>query len=108
MGPGRDRDPWICSQDSQLTALLRGPDVHSVFLGVTGKKFTTMMHFCQEDFIIFANNADPDERQYFTDPQISVKLKIIFYFSTETCTVGAQKNRLDETVLLSTQNTCLN
>ena len=30
------------------------------------------------------------------------------YFSTETCVVGTQKNRLDETVLLGTQNTCLN
>ena len=30
------------------------------------------------------------------------------YFSTKTYVVGTQKNRLDETVLLSTQNTCLN
>ena len=29
------------------------------------------------------------------------------YFSTKTYAVGTQKNRLDETVLLSTQNTCL-
>ena len=28
------------------------------------------------------------------------------YFSTRTYIVGTQKNRLDETVLLSTQNTC--
>ena len=28
------------------------------------------------------------------------------YFSTKTYVVGTQKNRLDETVLLSTQNTC--
>ena len=39
----------------------------------------------------------------------SVLLKIIiFYFSTKTYVVGTQKNCLDETVLLSTQNTCLN
>ena len=31
-----------------------------------------------------------------------------FYFSTKTYVVGTQKNRLNETVLLSTQNTCLN
>ena len=31
-----------------------------------------------------------------------------FYFSTKTYDVGTQKNRLDEMVLLSTQNTCLN
>ena len=30
------------------------------------------------------------------------------YFSTKTYVVGTQKNRLDEMVLLSTQNTCLN
>ena len=30
------------------------------------------------------------------------------YFSTKTYVVGAQKNRLDEKVLLGTQNTCLN
>ena len=29
-------------------------------------------------------------------------------FSTKTYAVGTQKNRLDETVLLNTQNTCLN
>ena len=30
------------------------------------------------------------------------------YFLTKTYVVGTQKNRLNETVLLSTQNTCLN
>ena len=30
------------------------------------------------------------------------------YFSTKTYIVGTQKNRLNETVLLNTQNTCLN
>ena len=30
------------------------------------------------------------------------------YFSTKTYVVGTQKNRLHETVLMSTQNTCLN
>ena len=29
------------------------------------------------------------------------------FFSPKTYVVGAQKNRLNETVLLSTQNTCL-
>ena len=33
--------------------------------------------------------------------------KLFSYFSTKTYVVGTQKNRLDETVLLSTQNTCL-
>ena len=30
------------------------------------------------------------------------------YFSTKTYDVGAKKNRLNEMILLSTQNTCLN
>ena len=30
------------------------------------------------------------------------------YLSSKTYAVGTQKNRLNETVLLSTQNTCLN
>ena len=34
--------------------------------------------------------------------------KIFSYFSTKTYVVGTQKNLLDETVLLSTQNICLN
>ena len=32
--------------------------------------------------------------------------KITFFFSTETHVVGTQKNRLNETVLLTTQNIC--
>ena len=41
--------------------------------------------------------------------QIRVRIgKLFYYFSSKTYTVGTQKNRLNETVLLSTQNTCLN
>ena len=37
--------------------------------------------------------------------QLFVHIKvIIFLFTTLTCVLGAQKNRLIETVLLSTQN----
>ena len=32
----------------------------------------------------------------------------LLYFSSKTYVVGAQNNRLNETVLLGTQNTCLN
>ena len=35
-----------------------------------------------------------------------VKLLIFAYPSVYTFVLGAQKNRLNETVLLSTQNTC--
>ena len=44
-----------------------------------------------------------------TGPQIRVRnWKSFSYFSTKTYVVGTQKNRLNETVLLRTQNTCLN
>ena len=44
-----------------------------------------------------------------TGPQIRERNEKYFsYFSTKTYVVGTQKNRLNETVLLSTQNTCLN
>ena len=42
-------------------------------------------------------------------PEKRAHLKIIFsYLSTKTYVVGVQKNRLNETVLLSTHNICLN
>ena len=41
-------------------------------------------------------------------PDKSVFCKTIFYFSSKAYVVGTQKNCLNETVLLSTQNTCLN
>ena len=42
-------------------------------------------------------------------PDKSAYLKTIFsYFSTKTYVVGTQKNRLNEMVHLSIQNTCFN
>ena len=38
----------------------------------------------------------------------SVIANYFSYFSTKTYVVGTQKNRLNETVILSTDNTCLN
>ena len=47
--------------------------------------------------------------RYNTGLQIIVLTRKFFsYFSTKTYVVGTQKNRLDEKVLLSTQNICLN
>ena len=37
---------------------------------------------------------------------LRVKLRLFSYPSVKTCILGAQKNRLDETVLLSTHNIC--
>ena len=45
----------------------------------------------------------------FTELQIRVgNGKLFFLISQQKHVAGAQKNRLNETVLLSTQNTCLN
>ena len=40
--------------------------------------------------------------------QLRERTGFLFYFSTKTYADGTQKNRLNETVLLSTQNPCLN
>ena len=46
---------------------------------------------------------------YISGLQIRVCIKNYFpHFSTKTYDVGAQKNHLNETVLLSTRNICLN
>ena len=37
---------------------------------------------------------------------IRVSTEFFFYFSTKTYVVGTPKNRLNETVLFSTQNIC--
>ena len=39
-------------------------------------------------------------------PLVKSVSQFIFYFSTKTYVVGSQKNGLNETVLLSTQNIC--
>ena len=47
--------------------------------------------------------------QHYQGLQIRVCIeKYFLYFSSKTYVVGTQKNRLNETVLLITQNTCLN
>ena len=45
------------------------------------------------------------EHQYFTSDLQIIKNQFS-YFSTKTCVVGAQKNRLNE--IFSTQKICLN
>ena len=47
-----------------------------------------------------------NENQAFSEE--SIPKNKFSYFSTKTYVVGTQKNRLNETVLLSTQNICLN
>ena len=43
---------------------------------------------------------------YFKLRACNEKNNFLSYFSTKTYVVGTQKNRLNETVLLSTQNIC--
>ena len=49
-------------------------------------------------------NFEQEVRKHFYSRP--VLKKFFFYFSTKTYVVGTQKNRLNETVLLSTQNIC--
>ena len=59
-----------------------------------------------EDF-----NSDEEKRgthTFFRAPDKSVLENYFLYFSSKTYVVGSQKNRLNEMVLLGTQNTCLN
>ena len=44
----------------------------------------------------------PDRQKYL----LSIKLRLFFYPSVETCVLCAQKNRLIETDLFSTHNIC--
>ena len=38
--------------------------------------------------------------------EVTISLLTLFYFSAKAYDVGTQKNRLNETVLLSAQNIC--
>ena len=44
----------------------------------------------------------------YRPPECIQEKKFFSFFTTKTYVVGTQKNRLNEMVLLSTQNTCLN
>ena len=73
-----------------------------------------------------SNSLDPDQALCFVEPDLVLnclqklsvddtrkqKVKnvenVFSYFSIKTYFVDTQKNRLNETVLLSAQNTCLN
>ena len=51
----------------------------------------------------------PKETEFISGLQIRVRIwNQFFYFLSKTYLLGTQKNRLNETVLLSTQNTCMN
>ena len=54
---------------------------------------------------IFLNDISLATGQYIIQYAFSNDFS---FFSTEAYIVGTQKNRLNETVLLSTQKTCLN
>ena len=58
--------------------------------------------------LAFSIAAIRSECVHIRSPDKSAHWKIIFFISHPKHVVGTQKNRLNETVLLSTQNTCLN
>ena len=58
--------------------------------------------------LILKANCKQQKRKHNYATQIRVGNRNLFYFSIKTYVVGTQKNRLNETVLLSTQNKCLN
>ena len=60
---------------------------------------------------MFRKHVDPDQLAFdthFRPPDEYVIEKYFSHLSTKTYVVGIQKNSLNETVLLSTKNTCLN
>ena len=72
------------------------------YLDVWGSRLLSVKLYNFMDRILFFQSE-------YRPPDKNVYLTIIFSrFSTKTYVVGTQKNRLNETVLLSTQNTRLN
>ena len=69
-----------------------------------------LSHHCSPNFSANFDKETAPIRSLKIDisgPKLRVcNRKIICYFSTKTYVVGTQKNHLNETVLLSTQNTC--
>ena len=65
-----------------------------------------------EDFLSYANSVDPDGMPNPITFHFGLHLSrpllenYFLYFSSKTYFVGTNKNRLNETILLSTQNTC--
>ena len=73
---------------------------------------TPLMEAAQEghlELVKYLLKASTYHRPYYISHQGQVFSGNYFlYFSAKTYVVGTQKNHLNETVLLSTQNTCLN
>ena len=94
---GTTRSLWWVSNLSQSNTL---PLSHWAPLTAPEHIFRNHSSIYQPCFATKANNlvrqSGPQTENYFC------------YFSTETYVVGTQKNCLDEMILLSTQNTCLN
>ena len=64
-------------------------------------------------YVLFTHTTKLKGKTYCNDLNGASRLECVLenyflYFSSKTNVVGTQKNRLIETVLLSTQNTCLN
>ena len=71
--------------------------LHGLFSYDTAREQNIKWHYPESS----ANDIGPVKQNIFT-----IKLLLFSYPSVLTCVMGAQKNRLNETVLLSTHNIC--
>ena len=119
MGPcwTQPHNPWICNQTRYL--LLYGAWHKQIvfwqLLSHITYFVTPFYHTCLQLGVTLldagcdrSSNFDISVGPYVRPPDKSVNEYYFSYFSTKTYVVGTQKNHLAETVLLSTQNTCLN
>ena len=69
--------------------------------------FTSWLEYCTICVLVLARSLRIKIKQYINRPlKKSAYQNYFSYFSTKTYIVGTQKNRLNETVLLRTQNIC--
>ena len=63
------------------------------------------LHMCRFDLVFTGHFYNV---QKSTRPPVGNRKLVFLFLNQNIYVVGSQKNHLDETVLLSTQNTCLN
>ena len=67
-----------------------------------------IVNWCIIHLLIVLSSLVVTQQEYLYVIQARNWKNILSYFSTKTYVVGTHKNRLNETVLMSTQNRCLN
>ena len=101
---------WVISPNGSVFFFKISPYQIEITLKVIklrkGQNPTLHVSISQSFKLIKSPNFDAANIKYLTVEMFSVKLLIFSYSSFLTKVVGAQKYRLIETVLLSTQNIC--